>query len=70
MGTQIDTASMARKLGCCAATIRTMAKAGTIPSLRVGRHFRFDVDAVLAALAVKGAQQAPGKLPGDVASDR
>lgn len=36
------------------------ARSGRIPSLRVGRYVRFDLDAVLAALAKSGQEQEAG----------
>jgi len=43
---------MARRLGCHEQTVRRMAHAGIIPGLKVGSYFRFDPEAVEAALAV------------------
>jgi len=47
----VDAKEMARILGVSRETIVRYAKAGDIPSLRVGRLWRFDADAVLKALA-------------------
>jgi excisionase family DNA binding protein len=33
-------------------TIRELAKAGKIPALRIGKHYRFELDRVTAALAL------------------
>jgi excisionase family DNA binding protein len=43
---------MADRLGCSTQTIRKMAKHGTIPCIMIGPIFKFDPDAVEAALVV------------------
>lgn len=43
---------MADHLGCCEQTMRNLARAGRVPAIKVGVAFRFDRDAVVAALAV------------------
>lgn len=49
----ITVQELADRLGCCQQTVRRMAKAGTIPAIKVGIVYRFDLAAVEAALAVK-----------------
>jgi excisionase family DNA binding protein len=47
----IDAASLAARLGVHESFVRTAARAGRIPCVRVGRYVRFDIAAVTAALA-------------------
>jgi len=45
--------ALAAMLGVHQQTIRRMAHEGVIPGLKVGSYFRFDPEAVEAALAVR-----------------
>jgi excisionase family DNA binding protein len=46
----IDSRQLAKLTGCGAKRLESMARAGTIPSVRIGRSLRFDAAAVLRAL--------------------
>ena len=47
----VKAAVVARHLGISTATVYRMANRGLIPSVHAGRAIRFDLDAVLRALA-------------------
>lgn len=51
--TWISAEELADWLGCATQTVRKMAKHGVIPALRVGSTYRFQPEAVEAALAVR-----------------
>lgn len=47
----VSSSVMAKRLGVARITVQRMARRGQIPALKVGpRLYRFDVNAVLAAL--------------------
>lgn len=47
--------ALARKLGLSATWLKAEARAGRIPSLKIGRHLRFNADAVQRALLARAA---------------
>src|SRR5690242_18665889 len=47
----IDARALAIRLGVHESFVRTAARAGKIPSVRIGRYVRFDPTAVIEALA-------------------
>ncbi len=51
----IRTHEMARKLACSQKTVRRQALAQIIPSVKVGREYRFDPEQVTLALS-RGAK--------------
>src|SRR5579864_3199421 len=53
----IDARALATRLGVHESFVRTAARAGKIPSIRIGRYVRFEPAAVIEALAdCKGRQ--------------
>ncbi len=49
----LNAADLAGILGVCRETVRRMARDGRIPSVRVGKSVRFDLDAVRQHLGAK-----------------
>ena len=50
----IDAPELARRLSLPESWIRTQARTGGIPTVRAGRYYRFNEQAVAAALADRG----------------
>ena len=57
----VTTKEIAEALGYEQETIRNAAKSGKIPSIRLGRNFRFDPVAVGKALALSNTPTVPPK---------
>ena len=49
----LNAVDLANILGVCRETVRRMARDGRIPSVRVGKSVRFDLDAVRRHLGAK-----------------
>jgi excisionase family DNA binding protein len=49
----VDTGEMAERLGVHERTVRRLAREGKIPCLQLEKEYRFDVEAVFAALERK-----------------
>jgi hypothetical protein len=49
----LDVIQLSKELGMTDVWIRTLARRGTIPSLRVGYKYWFDKDRVLSALSTR-----------------
>jgi excisionase family DNA binding protein len=47
----VKASEVARLLNCSAKTVRKEAKAGNVPSVRIGKGYRFDPAAVILALS-------------------
>ena len=56
--------SLSRETGLPARWLKTEAVAGRIPSLRIGRHFRFNLKAVQAAISARAAAGESAKEAG------
>lgn len=62
----VSAEGMGKLIGVCPATIRTWARAGLIPAVRLPGHrtWRFDADEVLAALKVGGKDSSKARAKG------
>lgn len=56
MKRHVPVREIAKALSCSSRTIQRLARAGAVPSIRFGREYRLDPDAVVAALRQEGTQ--------------
>jgi excisionase family DNA binding protein len=55
--TLVTTTELAQVLGVHCQTVYTLVRTGRIPAIRLGAQYRFDIDAVKAALSVQGGRR-------------